>query len=187
MRTEKIKEIIVVEGKNDTHAIRRAVHADTIETNGSEISDQTLEEIKRAHLARGVIVFTDPDAPGERIRRIISQRIPEVKHAFLPRHLAKGNCKIGIEHATPESIRQALGQVRTEIDINRVEEPILTWEEYLEYGFSGCGDSKMLRQKVAEELQIGYANGKQFYHRLHVLQVSREELRRAIDKVKGQK
>lgn len=33
----KIKEIIVVEGKDDTVAIKRAVDADTIETNGSAI------------------------------------------------------------------------------------------------------------------------------------------------------
>lgn len=31
----KIKEIIVVEGKDDTAAVQRAVDADTIETNGS--------------------------------------------------------------------------------------------------------------------------------------------------------
>ena len=42
----KIKEIIVVEGKDDTTAIRRAVDADTIETNGSAINDETIEKIK---------------------------------------------------------------------------------------------------------------------------------------------
>ncbi len=34
----KIKEIIVVEGKDDTTAVRQAVNADTIETNGSAIN-----------------------------------------------------------------------------------------------------------------------------------------------------
>ena len=34
----KIKEIIVVEGKDDTVAIQRALQADTIETNGSALS-----------------------------------------------------------------------------------------------------------------------------------------------------
>ena len=44
----KIKEIIVVEGKDDTTAIKRAVNADTIETNGSAINDETIEKIKLA-------------------------------------------------------------------------------------------------------------------------------------------
>ena len=64
----KIKEIIVVEGKDDTTAIKRAVNADTIETNGSAVNDETIEKIKLAQTTRGVIIFTDPDFPGEKIR-----------------------------------------------------------------------------------------------------------------------
>ena len=45
----KIKEIIVVEGKDDTVAIKRAVDADTIETNGSAIGDHVIEQVKLAH------------------------------------------------------------------------------------------------------------------------------------------
>ena len=37
---KKIKEIIVVEGKDDTTAIKRAVDADTIETNGSAVNEK---------------------------------------------------------------------------------------------------------------------------------------------------
>lgn len=62
----KIKEFIVVEGRDDTTAIKRAVEADTIETNGSAINQATIEKIKRAQETRGVIIFTDPDYPGEK-------------------------------------------------------------------------------------------------------------------------
>lgn len=40
----KIKEIIVVEGRDDTVAIKRAVDADTIETNGSAVNEETIEK-----------------------------------------------------------------------------------------------------------------------------------------------
>ena len=43
---KKIKEIIVVEGKDDTVAIKRAVNADTIETNGSAVNDSCIEQVK---------------------------------------------------------------------------------------------------------------------------------------------
>lgn len=43
-----IQEIIVVEGKDDTTAIKRATGADTIETNGSAISDEVLRRIAHA-------------------------------------------------------------------------------------------------------------------------------------------
>ena len=42
----KIKEIIVVEGKDDTTAIQQAVNADTIETNGSAINEEIIEKIE---------------------------------------------------------------------------------------------------------------------------------------------
>ena len=51
-----IKEFIIVEGKDDTTAIKRAVNADTIETNGSAISEETLRRIEHAQQKRGVIV-----------------------------------------------------------------------------------------------------------------------------------
>ena len=41
----KIKEIIVVEGKDDTAAIKQAVNADTIETNGSALMMKRLKKL----------------------------------------------------------------------------------------------------------------------------------------------
>lgn len=81
----KIKEVIVVEGRDDTVRIKLAVDADTIETNGSALNQHTLEQIKHAKEKRGVIVFTDPDYPGERLRRLIDAYIPGCKHAFYQR------------------------------------------------------------------------------------------------------
>lgn len=63
---KKIKEVIVVEGKDDTKRIQRAVDADTIETRGSAIPEETLMLIKKLAKTRGVIVFTDPDFSGEK-------------------------------------------------------------------------------------------------------------------------
>lgn len=70
-----IKEVIVVEGRDDTVAIRRAVEADTIETGGSAINDRILSRIALAQERRGVIVLTDPDHAGERIRKIIANKV----------------------------------------------------------------------------------------------------------------
>ncbi len=109
----KIKEIIVVEGKSDTIAIKRATGADTIETNGSAIDERTLNRIRLAQETRGVIVFTDPDFPGRRIRSIIEERIPGVKHAFLHKSktIAKNGQGLGIEHAKDEDIEKHLEAV----------------------------------------------------------------------------
>lgn len=65
----KIEEIIVVEGKDDTRRIQEVVDADTIETIGSAINEEILAQIELAQETRGVIVFTDPDFSGEKIRK----------------------------------------------------------------------------------------------------------------------
>ena len=107
-----IKEVIVVEGKSDYTYLKSFLDADIITTNGSEISLQTLDLIKKANKERGVIIFTDPDFAGEKIRKKIAAEVPGCKHAFLPREEAKKDGDIGIENATPESIRKALEKVR---------------------------------------------------------------------------
>ncbi|HHW36377.1 MAG TPA: ribonuclease M5 [Bacillales bacterium] len=169
---EKMKEIIVVEGKDDTVRIKRAVQADTIETNGSEISEATIEQIRLAQKQRGVIIFTDPDYPGERIRKIISDKVPGCKHAFLPRHEAipKKGKGLGVEHASIEAIRKALSAVQQEMIIVTEE---ITQEDLLEAGLMGEARSKERREKLGLLLKIGYTNGKQLHKRLNMFQITR--------------
>ena len=102
-----IDEIIIVEGRDDTAAIRRSVDAVTIETHGYGIRPSTWEVIDKAYESKGIIIFTDPDTAGEQIRRRLAERYPEAKHAFLDRGLAEKDGDIGIENASPESIREA--------------------------------------------------------------------------------
>ncbi len=81
----KINEFIVVEGRDDTERVKRAVECDTIETNGSAINEQTLEVIRNAQQSRGVIVLTDPDFPGDKCRSTITEHVKGVRHAYIDR------------------------------------------------------------------------------------------------------
>ena len=116
MNLPKIEEIIVVEGRDDTAAIRCAVDAVTIETHGFGIREETWDLIDKAYQTKGIIVFTDPDTAGEQIRRRILERFPEAKEAFLDQALAAKAGDIGIENASPESIQEALGKVHGRVD-----------------------------------------------------------------------
>ncbi|MFD1957246.1 ribonuclease M5 [Paenibacillus thailandensis] len=168
-----IKEVIVVEGKDDTAAIKRAVEADTIETNGSAIGEDVLRRIKLAQERRGVILFTDPDHAGERIRKIVAQRVPGCKHAFLPQEKAEHKGDIGIENASPESIREALAHVRTEAAPGEKSE--ITWEDLMDAGLIVHPEAAERRLKMGKLLGIGYANGKQFYKRCTSFRITKQE------------
>ena len=108
-----IKEVLVVEGKMDVVAINKAVEADCIITEGFNLSPRCLDDIEKAYKKRGIIILTDPDSAGERIRKYVTRRCPKAKHAFVPVEEATANNDIGIEQASPESIRKALEKVRT--------------------------------------------------------------------------
>lgn len=175
-RIVKIKEVIVVEGKSDTTKINQAVHADTIETNGSAINQETLELIKLANNRRGVIVFTDPDYPGQRIRNIIEKEIPNCKHAFLPKEKARStssNKSVGIEHASVADIQAALQNV---YEVTLLEKSDIEKTDLLQYGLIGASNSREKRELLGNLLHIGFTNGKQLLKRLHMLQISKDEL-----------
>ncbi|MNO20635.1 Ribonuclease M5 [compost metagenome] len=173
-----IKEVIVVEGRDDTVAIKRAVEADTIETGGSAINEMTLRKIALAQERRGVIIFTDPDHAGERIRKIVAQRVPGCKHAFLREIDATKGDDIGVENATPAAIREALSRVRSETVGE--EERLIDWQDLIDAGLIVHPEASSRRRFMGELLGIGYCNGKQFHKRLAVFRISREEFVAAL-------
>ncbi|QDR83271.1 ribonuclease M5 [Sporomusa termitida] len=172
-----IKEVIVVEGKQDIAAVKRAVDAECIATEGFNLLPRCLSRIEQAYQKRGIIILTDPDSAGERIRKFLSERFPEARHAFVPREQANANNDIGIEQASPAAIRDALSKVRL-----HEWEPTneFNWQDIMAAGLSGVPAAAGRRAAVGEKLGIGYANAKSFLYRLNHYGVSRDEFMAAI-------
>lgn len=179
-----VKEIIVVEGKSDRDKVIQAVEADTIETNGSAIDQQIIARIKHAQQKRGVIIFTDPDAPGERIRHIIDQAVPGCKHAFLTRKQAtitrNKHKSLGVEHASIKDIRLALENV---YELTKRPMNEITQQDLMTYGLIGGPKARMRRHKLGELLHIGHTNGKQLLKRLSIFNITRNELDQTMERV----
>ena len=69
-----IKEVLVVEGRSDVARIRAShIDVDMITTDGFNLKPHTLEQIRCAYEKRGIIILTDPDGPGERIRQRLTR------------------------------------------------------------------------------------------------------------------
>ena len=179
----KIPEVIVVEGKDDTANLKRYYEVDTYETRGSAINQDDLERIATLQELRGVIVFTDPDYNGERIRKIIMQEIPQVKHAFLnrgeavPKSKTKGR-SLGVEHASYEDLEKALsGPVGSYEDEHFFD---ITKSDLMRLGLLMGSDSRKRREYLGEELRIGYCNGKQLLKRLELFGVCLSQVEEAL-------
>lgn len=178
---EKIKEVIVVEGKDDTKRIAKAVIADTYETNGSALDQDDLARLAKLQEKRGLIVFTDPDYNGERLRKMIMQHIPGAKQAFISRQQGVPETtggSLGVEHADPEVIRQALKNVYTAMPAGTVS----TWQQsdLAHAGLIGSALARHRRERLGQLLGIGYGNGKQLLKRLNMFQVERQDFNDAI-------
>lgn len=173
-----------MEGKNDISAVKRAVEAEVLVTEGFILSRQTLACIKAAQARCGVIVLTDPDTVGERLRKRIDKVVPGCLHAYLPKEAALKAGDVGIENAAPEAIREALSKVRRpsgqigalekagKAEFTRAE---FSQAELLKAGLAGGTGSAEKRAKVGDRLGIGRTNARQFLNRLNHYGISREE------------
>ena len=181
---EKISQVIVVEGRDDTANLKRYFDVETYETRGSAINDQDIERIQRLHQRHGVIVFTDPDYNGERIRRMIMTTIPTVQHAFLKRDEAvptKSKTKgrsLGIEHASYEGLKTALAQVTEQFEVESDFD--ISRSDLIRLGFLAGADSRKRREYLGESLRIGYSNGKQLLKRLELFGIRLAEVEDAM-------
>lgn len=169
-----IRQVIVVEGKNDTARLKRYFDCDTIETDGGRLSPDTMDLIRQAALSRGIIVFTDPDGPGERVRRKIMAEIPTAAHAFIPKEKARTEKKVGVEHAGKADLEAALAGCVT---FSQKAEDTLSWSEYLDLGLVG---NRKKREAVCRAMHIGPCNARTCWKRMNLLGIDKEQAERLV-------
>lgn len=172
-----IKQVIIVEGKSDIARVRMAVDADLIATHGFALGQNTIDKIRYAYEKRGIIILTDPDGPGERIRQRLSRLFPEALHAFIPKSEASTSDDVGIEDASPESIKKALQKLRV---LYQEDSGIFSINDLFDAGLTGREDSSARRAFVGAVLGIGYGNSKQFVKRLNHYGITRDEWNDAL-------
>ncbi len=169
--------LIVVEGKSDKDLIESFLDADIITTNGSEVSRETINYIKEARKIRDVVVLTDPDSPGKRIRDILNQNIDGLLHAFIPKEKAIKRHKVGVAESSKEVILEALNHL---VPSSYENTSALEYSDLYDLGLLGQNDSSYKRQIVENELHLGHCNGKTLLKRAKALGLSREDLEEAL-------
>ena len=177
-----IREVIVVEGKDDVSAVRLAVDAELIYTQGFGITSKTLIQIKEARERCGVIIFTDPDHAGDRIRDRLVTLLGPCKHA----HLDRSDCtrardgNVGIENAPPEAIRRALANARCEQTTPR---EVFAFSDLMQNQLTGSQNATLRRAQLGDILGVGATSAKRLLRRLNHYGVSREAFAEALDQL----
>lgn len=169
-----MKDIFVVEGKNDVIKLHRIKpNAYYIMTNGSEISDQTINEIKSLSVDNNIILLLDPDGPGEKIRRKITDNVENVINVFVPKKYAisHNKKKVGIEHVDDVILNEYLKDFHNKIGQSDVDASFL-----LVMGLIGKKDSKGRRYRICEYFNIGYANAKTFIYKCNLFGINKADI-----------
>jgi ribonuclease M5 len=173
-------KVVVVEGRNDASRLKQ-IYPDIliITTNGSALNEDSVQLLKELDETHDIILFLDPDHAGERIRRLLSKQLKHIYHAFIDRDVAysKNMKKIGIEHASIEDIKKALGDIQ---EVHKESTSDITYSFLHEMRLTGNKDSKSLRDIISKKLRLGHVNGKTLYQRLKMFEISQKQVNEVI-------
>ena len=159
----KIKEAIVVEGKYDLIKISRLFDTLIIPTNGFDIykNKSKLNMLKTVAQKSGIIILTDSDSAGFRIRNHIRNCIGDVsvKNAYIPEIEGKEKRKdtpskegfLGVEGISDEIIVNAVMSQTQQID--QAGEKI-TKTDFFELGLTGGAESGQKRAKLCKKMGL---------------------------------
>lgn len=165
MNRLRIQEVLVVEGKYDAAALATQVDGLILTTGGFSIftSDEKIELLQRLGRRRGLVILTDSDAAGFKIRHYIEKRVQgcEIKHAYIPAVPGKESRKekpskegtLGVEGLPPKTLRLALERAGVAEAEPRHGRPI-TYTDLYELGLSGGVGSAEKRRLLLQRVGL---------------------------------
>ncbi len=163
----KISRAVIVEGRYDKIKLSSVLDAVIIETDGFGIFNNKEKQklIRRLAETKGLLVLTDSDSAGFKIRSFIRGIAPaeQIKHAYIPDILGKEKRKtefskegkLGVEGVDTEIILSALhkaGVLCEETTESTRRE--ITKLDLFEDGLSGGENSDDLRKKLLKHLDL---------------------------------
>ncbi len=158
-----IKEAIVVEGHYDAQRLKEFIGSVIIETDGFAVfKDKSIQQfIIKFAKNQGIIILTDSDTAGFRIRSFVAQLVPQelVKHAYIPEIAGVEKRKqapskeglLGVEGVGEKLLKESILSVA-----NRSSNSCKTFDTGLLYslGLSGKPDSANKRRQLLKELGL---------------------------------
>ena len=162
----KIKQAVIVEGKYDKIRLESLIDATIIQTDGFAIFKDKEKQrlIRRLAEKNGILILTDSDSAGFKIRSFLGGSLPreKVMHAYIPDVLGKEKRKdapskegkIGVEGMRTQALVQAL--TKAGIFYEESDEPGKKVEmiDLFEDGLSGGENSQEKKAALLKYLDL---------------------------------
>ena len=165
MKKLRVEEVIVVEGKYDAAKLADLVDGLILTTNGFSVfkNAETKRLLVELGKKRGIIVLTDSDDAGFRIRNYINKLAQGicVKNAYVPAIAGKERRKaqpskegvLGVEGVPSEAILRALQTAGAREKAKRAGRAI-TYTDLYDWGLSGTAGSAERKTKLLNALGL---------------------------------
>lgn len=162
----KTDRVIIVEGKYDKIKLSSIIDAVIIATDGFSVfhDKEKQQMIRTLAEKRGLLILTDSDAAGFKIRSYIGGIVPPdtIKHAYIPDVLGKEKRKsapskegkIGVEGISQIVLITALRQAGILYEETDSKEKKITKTDFYEDGISGKVQSKRKRLALTKKLGL---------------------------------
>lgn len=156
----QIRQAVIVEGKYDKIRLSSLLDTLILETDGFAIFKNKEKQalIRRLAEKRGILILTDSDSAGFKIRAFLGGSIPkeQVYHAYIPDIFGKEKRKdspskegkLGVEGIPTEVLLDALEKAGVLFQTVSQPSKQITNADLYEDGFSGRPDSKTRRKKL---------------------------------------
>ena len=177
-----LRQAVVVEGKYDKIRLSALVDGPILVTNGFRIfkNREQLALLRRLARQDGILILTDSDAAGFKIRNYIKSAVPNgrIYHAYIPEILGKEARK---DHPSKEGTLGVEG-----MDLLFAEGPKkdpVTRMDFYENSLSGRPDSSQKRLSLLRELNLPhYLSAAALLEAVNAL-MSREDFLRLLDRL----
>lgn len=166
----KLKEILLVEGKYDAARLHNLVEGTVLTTDGFRVmKDRALQTmLKRLGRAQGLIILTDSDAAGFKIRHFVTGLVGAeyVLQAYVPAIPGKESRKevpgkeglLGVEGVSDEiilqSLQDALKSRPSSAAVTDTVPQTITYTDLYEWGISGTANSAERRRILLRQLGL---------------------------------
>ena len=165
---ERIREVIVVEGRYDKNTVSQVVDATVVTLGGFAVFNdkEKLAFLRRLAEKRGLILLTDSDGAGFLLRNYLKGALPKdkVKQAYIPdvkgkeRRKRKGGKegKLGVEGMSPTVLLEALrrGGAPFEGEVPPERGQAVTKADLFALGLSGGEGSAERRRRLLKRLDL---------------------------------
>lgn len=190
-----LNEAVIVEGKYDKIKLSSILDAVIIETGGFSIfSDrERLEMIRKLAMTKGIIIMTDSDGAGFKIRSYLRGSLPKdrVKHVYMPDILGKEprkaapskEGKLGVEGISTQIIMDCLQRAGVLFDETNHAADRITKLDLYEDGLAGGPNSASIRRKLLEQLGLPERLSSNMLVDVLNAMMSYEEYKQAVDEL----